>query len=119
MNIRMRHLFMTGILLSWAFGAQAATLPMDGVSGLALLGPAVGSQALVHSAGKALPNQSLSTLVMNGASAGNTVGNGVVTGSNIIQGGAFGNASGFVTVIQNSGNNVLIQNAMQINLTMH
>ena len=95
------------------------TLPMDGVSALALLGTAVGTQALVHSAGKALPNQSLSTLVMNGTSAGNAVGDGVVTGSNIIQGGAFGNASGFVTVIQNSGNNVLIQNAMQINLTMH
>ena len=119
MNIRVRHLFITGILLSWAFGAQASTLPMDGPSGLALLGAAVGTQVLVHSAGKALPNQSLSTLMMNGTSTGNTVGDGVVTGSNIIQGGAFGNASGFVTVIQNSGNNVLIQNAMQVNLTMH
>ncbi|AEM47088.1 hypothetical protein Acife_0913 [Acidithiobacillus ferrivorans SS3] len=119
MNIRVRHLFITGILLSWALGAQAASLPMDGASGLALLGTAVGTQALVHSAGKALPNQSLSTLMMNGTSAGNAVGDGVITGSNIIQGGAFGNASGFVTVIQNSGNNVLIQNAMQVNLTMH
>lgn len=119
MNIRMRYLLMTGLLLSWALGAQAAVLPLDGASALAVLGNAVGTQALVNSAGKALPNQSLSSLVMNGTSAGNTVGNGVVTGSNIIQGGAFGNASGFVTVIQNSGNNVLIQNAMQINLTMH
>lgn len=40
----------------------------------------------------------------------------VVTGSNVIDGGSFGNAAGINTVIQNTGNNVLIQNAMIVNV---
>ncbi|MBO9715846.1 MAG: hypothetical protein J7507_03330 [Pseudoxanthomonas sp.] len=38
----------------------------------------------------------------------------VVSGSNSINDGAFANASGLNTVIQNSGSNVLIQNGMSI-----
>lgn len=41
-----------------------------------------------------------------------------VTGSNYINGGAFSGASGLPTVIQNSGNNVLIQNATILNVKM-
>lgn len=40
----------------------------------------------------------------------------ITTGLNSIAGGAFANASGIVTVIQNSGNQVLIQNDMILNL---
>lgn len=39
-----------------------------------------------------------------------------VTGSNFVGDGAFAGISGFSTVIQNSGNNVLIQNATVLNL---
>lgn len=39
-----------------------------------------------------------------------------VTGGNFVTGGALAGSSGFSTVIQNSGNNVLIQNAMILNL---
>lgn len=39
-----------------------------------------------------------------------------VTGSNFVSDGSFANMSGFSTVIQNSGNNVLIQNATVLNL---
>ena len=46
---------------------------------------------------------------------GNTA-NGVVSGGNIIGGGAFANASGLSVVIQNSGSNVLIQNGTAINV---
>ncbi|OYO27820.1 hypothetical protein CD932_22095 [Janthinobacterium sp. PC23-8] len=42
----------------------------------------------------------------------------VNTGANSIDGGAFANASGIPIVIQNSGANVLIQNATIINLQM-
>jgi len=42
-----------------------------------------------------------------------------VTGSNYVTTGAFSNSSGFSTVVQNSGNNVIIQSATIINLTMH
>lgn len=42
----------------------------------------------------------------------------VVTGSNAISAGSFANASGIPIVIQNSGANVLIQNATILNLQM-
>ena len=41
-----------------------------------------------------------------------------VSGNNSISTGAFSNASGFSTVIQNSGNNVIIQNATILNLDL-
>lgn len=39
-----------------------------------------------------------------------------VTGNNYVTDGSFSGMSGFSTVIQNSGNNVLIQNATILNL---
>jgi len=39
-----------------------------------------------------------------------------VTGGNFVTDGALAGSSGFSTLIQNSGNNVLIQNAMILNL---
>lgn len=42
----------------------------------------------------------------------------VATGTNSITGGAFSNASGFPMAIQNSGANVLIQNAMIVNIQL-
>ena len=43
---------------------------------------------------------------------------GNVTGNNTITEGAFSGASGLPTVIQNSGNNVIIQNGTVLNLTV-
>lgn len=40
------------------------------------------------------------------------------TGDNSVSHDAFAGATGFATVIQNSGNNVIIQNATIVNLTM-
>jgi hypothetical protein len=48
----------------------------------------------------------------------NNAATNVVTGSNYITDGAFTNSAGFPTVIQNSGSNVLIQNATIVNLQM-
>ncbi|MET0807456.1 MAG: hypothetical protein ABWX93_01735 [Pseudoxanthomonas sp.] len=47
---------------------------------------------------------------------GGNVAEDVVTGSNAINGDAFANTSGISTVIQNTGNNVLIQNGMVVNV---
>jgi len=52
---------------------------------------------------------------LNGSVA-NNVTNNVASGHNIITEGSFTNANGFPMVIQNSGSNVLIQNATIINL---
>lgn len=54
---------------------------------------------------------------LTGTVANNAATN-VVTGSNYITDGAFTNSAGFPTVIQNSGSNVLIQNATIVNLQM-
>jgi hypothetical protein len=40
----------------------------------------------------------------------------IVSGANAVGGGGFGNANGINTVIQNTGSNVLIQNAMIVNV---
>ncbi|MFC5523112.1 hypothetical protein [Polaromonas jejuensis] len=55
---------------------------------------------------------------LTGTTAGNTAIN-VVTGTNTISAGAFSNMSGMPLVIQNSGANVLIQNAMILHLQMN
>lgn len=52
---------------------------------------------------------------LQGATTGNSATN-VVTGHNVIQSGSFANAAGVPVVIQNSGANVLIQNATVVNL---
>ncbi|MDF3980864.1 hypothetical protein P3W24_02410 [Luteibacter sp. PPL201] len=45
--------------------------------------------------------------------------NQTYSGANVVGDTAFGNAAGLPTVIQNSGNNVLIQNAMIVNVRMN
>lgn len=54
-----------------------------------------------------------------GTVVGNTVGDNSITGDNTIANEAFGNAAGMFTVIQNSGNNVLIQNTTVYNINMY
>ncbi|NRR29695.1 hypothetical protein HSX11_05810 [Oxalobacteraceae bacterium] len=54
---------------------------------------------------------------LNGAVSNNSAVN-VATGSNIITNGSFANASGLPMAIQNSGANVLIQNATIINVQL-
>lgn len=60
------------------------------------------------------------TMVVQNTTLNGTVANNdashVVTGDNVISGGSMAGATGFPTVIQNSGNNVLIQNATVLNV---
>ena len=57
----------------------------------------------------------LTIMDLDGTVAENAAMNNV-TGTNIITGGSFTNAGGLTTTIQNSGNNVLIQNATILQL---
>lgn len=78
--------------------------------------PAAASEArLAQSRGgdAAIANEA----TLKGTVTGNSAIN-VTTGSNIIDTGSFANASGMPMVIQNSGANVLIQNATVINLQL-
>lgn len=54
---------------------------------------------------------------LSGSVANNSTTN-VMSGSNSIADGAFTSSTGFPTVIQNSGSNVLIQNATIVNLQL-
>ena len=54
---------------------------------------------------------------LTGAVTGNSAVN-VLSGNNAIADGAFTNASGLPMVIQNSGSNVLIQNATVVNVQL-
>jgi hypothetical protein len=57
-------------------------------------------------------------MTLSGTTAGNSAIN-VATGSNAISAGAFSSMSGLPVVIQNSGANVLIQNAVILNLQIN
>lgn len=57
-------------------------------------------------------------MTLTGTTADNTAQH-VTTGSNAISSGAFANMSGIPVVIQNSGANVLIQNAVILHLQMN
>jgi hypothetical protein len=54
----------------------------------------------------------------NGTVSDNTA-KGTFSGGNFVGDSAFSNAAGLPTVIQNSGNNVLIQNSTIVNLRMN
>ena len=62
--------------------------------------------------------QTNNEMTLTGTTADNYARN-VNTGSNSIAGGAFDNMSGLPIVIQNTGANVLIQNALILNLQMN
>ncbi|MGY2490698.1 hypothetical protein [Cupriavidus sp. CP313] len=57
----------------------------------------------------------VSDMRLHGTVADNAATN-TLSGSNIVNGGAFSNAAGIPTAIQNSGSNVLIQNATIVNV---
>lgn len=74
---------------------------------VATLGKYRGGSDLVHN-----------DMKLDGTTAGNTAIN-VATGTNTISAGSFSNMSGMPLVIQNSGANVLIQNAVILHLQMN
>lgn len=75
-------------------------------------GPSVATATLAKlSGGTAVTEQ----MTLNGSVSQNTDDH-VVTGSNLISSGSFSGAAGLPMVIQNTGNNVLIQNATIVNV---
>lgn len=82
-------------------------LPAPVVTGMGL---ALGADALDEFRGG---DDVDNTVILDGSVTGNSADR-IVSGSNLVQDGAFANASGINTVIQNSGSNVLIQNGMVV-----
>jgi hypothetical protein len=100
----------------------AGALPAGVLEVKALLATAtlVSDDALGAESGKAqlqLDKLTINDQDLNGILQGN-VATGTTNGNNTISGDAFSNSAGFVTAIQNTGNNVLIQDATIINISM-
>ncbi|MEW5791422.1 MAG: hypothetical protein ACOY5C_12780 [Pseudomonadota bacterium] len=109
-----RRALLSGTLLGTLLsgGAALADAPVDSFA----MGHAVSEAELGHQRGTFAPGVDINEL-MKASSNGNSVYSSF-TGSNAIEGGAFGGASGIVNVIQNNGNNVIIQNAVIVSITM-
>jgi hypothetical protein len=94
-------------------GADKTTKAPDALG----FGPAADLGKLEHSRGGTDTFNTNNNANLSGVVTGNTAVN-VVTGSNSIDAGSFANMQGIPVVIQNSGANVLIQNATIVNLQM-
>ncbi|GEA62607.1 carbon storage regulator [Vibrio comitans] len=80
---------------------------------------AVGNEVMEQSRGKQSVELDVTSLAsdIDGTSKGN-VARHTVSGDNILSPGAFSDNSGISSVIQNTGNNVLIQNSTVVNLSI-
>jgi hypothetical protein len=94
--------------------AAAQTSASVGASSAVSFGYPVSANALASHRGGDL---TITDTKLSGVTADNSA-NQVVTGTNAIGGGSFSNLSGIPVVIQNTGANVLIQNAVTLNLQM-
>ena len=79
----------------------------------------VSLEALEEQRGKrgVIDVETLAQAQLNGELSGNVAIN-TVNGNNIIDNGSFKEASGLISVIQNTGNNVLIQDSTVVNVTI-
>lgn len=98
-----------------AIPAQAGVEAIDDDAVGKFGSPAVSDELLDASRGGA--DLELNKIRSDGVVRDNQAYN-LTTGANLVTDGAFSAANGFSTVIQNSGNNVLIQNSTIINLHM-
>lgn len=97
------------LLLPAAVCAQALEAPALAI---------VPDEELAASRGGETRYMQLNEVTESGQQNGNAaIGN--ITGGNWITEGAFTGATGFSTVIQNTGNNVLIQESLIVNLGYH
>ncbi|MDM0016810.1 hypothetical protein [Variovorax saccharolyticus] len=106
-----------GILLPTIAAAQASRAAPDaGGRSVAFVAQPVDADTLASTRGGA--EVVYNDMNLHGVTAGNSARN-VTTGDNTISAGSFANMNGLPTVIQNSGANVLIQNATILNLQMN
>jgi hypothetical protein len=101
--------------IGWPLQQAAASDTIPLATGLAGVfgSAAVNSEDLENSRGGA--DVVLNDIRSDGVVRDNQASN-LTTGNNWVTDGSFTGATGFPTVVQNSGNNVLIQNATIINL---
>jgi len=98
--------------------AVAAEGQYKGLSGNeVMLNPLSEDELEAHSGGQATGFQVINDSVFNADISNNALDSGS-TGDNAVNDSAFTNLSGLALIIQNSGNNVIIQNTTIIAITM-
>ena len=120
------RMFIAGIAtlacLPWSASAVAEDGPVVTPASPAVMAPRVNPFGVVPLDSQVLATQrggadTWNDMKLNGVVANNQAVN-VSTGSNLMTDGALSGAAGVPMVIQNSGNNVLIQNATIVNVQM-
>src|SRR5262245_15352047 len=96
-----------------AFADEPADTPVAQDSATSLGAP-VSTETLAEQRGGDETNV-INTIRINGQVTDNTAQD-VITGANDIAGGSFANSSGIMSVVQNTGANVLIQSATIVNV---
>lgn len=109
-----RFTYLATALLALGCGHAAAQSAPAGTRTVSLGVPASGTDLSGLRGGTDL---TVNDMRLDGTTSGNSA-RYVQTGTNAIADGAFGNMNGIPVVIQNTGANVLIQNAVIINLQM-
>lgn len=113
-SFRQKSLFVTGFGLCF-LSASAMADPASSAN--FSQNQTVADSALDNQRGMFAPGVDIGEL-MSATTTGNTVYSSF-TGTNNVDGNAFSNISGIVNVIQNLGSNVVIQNAVVVNLNLH
>ena len=115
-------MLVTGFAFALPAQVTAQTLPVEPAATIttpaqhaAFDKPVAADELADYRGGTALVS---SDMQLSGTTANNTASN-VATGTNAISAGSFSNMSGLPIVIQNTGANVLIQNAVILNLQMN
>jgi hypothetical protein len=98
---------------------QDQSLLDSSVFGQALSGENLDSQSGRQAVSIDTLEMMFSNVDMNGSQHDNTLTGNTISGANTVTGDAFSNMNGFATVIQNSGNQVLIQNDLIVNVNTH
>ena len=102
-------LFTISLMLTFSVHAEELVLP----------DVAVTSEVMEQSRGKQSVELDFTSLAsdVEGISVGNKASH-TVSGNNVLSSGALSDSSGISSVIQNTGNNVLIQNSTVVNLSI-
>ena len=109
-----RFTYVATALFALACGHAAAQSSPADTKSVTLGVPATGANLADLRGGKSL---TVNDMNLDGTTSGNSA-QYVQTGTNAIADGSFSNMNGIPVVIQNTGANVLIQNAVIINLQM-
>jgi len=101
---------------AWA-ADQANVITEDNPEDIFSSFPIIKDAYLDEMRGAALDAEVLGVAIFDAISLNNST-SGTFSGGNIIDNGAFSDSAGLSTIIQNSGNNVLIQSATILNLNI-